>query len=55
MSGLLLSVSSSIQAILSLGALGFMIVAALRSPSVTAEDGQRASMRSMSWPAAGEK
>jgi hypothetical protein len=54
MSGLLLSISGAIQTALSLGALGFMIVAALRSPAVTSEDAQRASMRSMSWPTAGE-
>jgi hypothetical protein len=54
MSGLLLNVSGAIQTALSLGALGFMIVAALRSPAVTTEDAQRARMRSMSWPVAGE-
>jgi len=54
MSGLLLSVSGAIQTVLSLGALGFMIVAALRSPAVTTEDAQRASMRSMSWPVTDE-
>jgi hypothetical protein len=54
MSGLLLSVSGAIQTGLSLGALVFMIVSALRSPAVSAEDVQRASMRSMSWPAARE-
>ena len=54
MLGVLLSVSGAIQSVLSLGALGFMIVAALRSPAVSAEDAQRAGMRSMSWPAAGK-
>ena len=54
MSGLLLNVSGAIQTVISVGALGFMIVAALRSPIVSSEDAQRASMRSMSWPAAGE-
>jgi len=54
MSGLLLSVSSAIQGVLSLGALGFIIIAALRSPAVTNEACERARMRSMSWPTAGE-
>lgn len=54
MCGLLLNVSGAIQTALSLGALGFMIVAALQSPIVTSEEAQRASMRSMSWPAAGK-
>lgn len=54
MLGLLLSVSSAIQTVLSLGALGVMIVAALHSPAITNEEAQRASMRSMSWPTAGE-
>jgi hypothetical protein len=50
----LLSVSGAIQTVLSLSALVFTIVAALRSPAVTSEDLERASMRSMSWPSAGE-
>ena len=54
MSGLLLSVSGVIQMALSLGSLAFVIVAALRSPAVTSEDLERASMRSMSWPSASE-
>ncbi len=54
MLGLLLSISGAFQAALSLGALIFTIAAALRSPAVTSEDLERASMRSMSWPTAGE-
>jgi len=54
MPGMLLSVSGAIQTALSLGALIFTIAAALRSPAITSEDLERASMRSMSWPSAGE-
>jgi hypothetical protein len=51
---MLLSVSGAIQTALSLGALVFTIAAALRSPAIASEDLERASMRSMSWPSAGE-